>query len=168
MPKIKKTPTEQELLLKLSARCATTEYCRFDIVQKAVATGVSPEVAQRVADRLADENFINEERFVKAFVHDKFELQGWGKAKISAALRQKRISSQVISTALEAIDPDAYCEKLKLVLSSKNRLIRAVDRQERTRKLASFAASRGFEIHLVLDTIDEITSANNEHDEETP
>ena len=48
--------------------------------------GASADAADSITDRLVDENFINEQRYTQAFVHDKFSLNRWGKNKIAATL----------------------------------------------------------------------------------
>lgn len=156
MSKIKKIPTEQELYTKFSQRCSLCEYAPFDILQKTLQAGVSLEIAQRVVDKLIDETFINEQRYTKAFVHDKFELSHWGKIKITAALRQKKIPSNLITKELDAIDAEAYSEVLFDILQTKNRQISTNIPQERKKKLLSFAASRGFEPHLIFDTLERL------------
>lgn len=154
MQKTKKIPTESELLQRFSQRCSLCEYSPYDILQKAQQTGVSREAAQRIVDTLIDNNFLNEERFVRAFIHDKFELAHWGRNKISAALRQKRIPSKLIDTELEEINSQDYLTVLQAILSAKNKQIKATTPYERSRKLAAFAASRGFEPHLIFDALD--------------
>lgn len=156
MPQIKKIPTESELLQRFARRCSMCEYAPFDIEQKAIQAGATRQMAERIVDTLIDHGFINEERFVRAFIHDKFELAHWGRLKITAALRTKRISSSLIATELETIAPDQYQATLTSILTAKNKQVKATTPYERSRKLAAFAASRGFEPHLIFDALDAI------------
>lgn len=154
MPKIKKIPTEDELYNKLSYRCSVCEYAPADIIQKIRQTGASSDVAQRITDRLIDENFISEERYTHAFVHDKFQLSRWGRIKIAAALRAKRIPARLIDQELNSIDEELYTATLRELLNAKSHRLNEETPLLRTRKLLAFAASRGFEPHLVIKLIE--------------
>lgn len=154
MPQIKKIPTEAELLQRFSRRCSMCEYAPYDIEQKAIQAGATRQVAKRIVDTLIDHGFLSEERFVRAFVHDKFELAHWGRIKISAALRLKHISPTLITAEVESIEHDQYMATLTATLAAKNKQVKAATPYERSRKLAAFAASRGFEPHLIFDALD--------------
>lgn len=156
MQKMKEPLSEQELYVKLSRLCASCEYSPFDIRRKAVTYGASAELADRVVARLVDEDYVNEQRYANSFVHDKFMFNRWGRGKMTAALRQKHISSASISQALSLIDPDEYSNVLRELLLAKSRLLREPDQYKRSRKLLAFAASRGFESGLAYDLTNEI------------
>lgn len=156
MPKIKNPLTEQELYQKLSYRCSVCEYPPYDIEQKAMQAGASPEVAHRLVERLIDQNFINEQRYAQSFVHDKFEFNHWGKNKIAMALRQKKISGTLADQALASIDDSQYISVLKDILITKARQLKEPDPYKHRRKLMAFAVSRGFEPHLTYDIIEDL------------
>ena len=158
MPKIKKPLTEQEIYQKLSYRCSVCEYSPYDIEQKALQQGATPDVAERIVDRLTDQNFINEQRYAQSFVHDKFEFNHWGRKKIAMTLLQKRISSTIADLALSAIDDQQYQSVLRELLTTKSRQLKEPDPYKRSQKLLAFAVSRGFEPHLAYDIIDAIGS----------
>lgn len=156
MPKPKRIPTEQELYEKFAASCARAEYSARDIWQKAVKQGLSPGAAQRIADRLTDDGFINEERYVRAFVHDKFLFDHWGRRKILAALKQKGISGASVDNQLAQIDEREYFQTLKALLIARNSQINEADNSKRFQKLLTFAANRGFELDLAYSALEEI------------
>lgn len=158
MPIPKRIPTEQELYEKLAARCARAEYSAKDIWQKVVRQGLPPEAAQHIVDRLTDEGFINEERFVRAFVHDKFLFDHWGRRKILAALKQKGVSGTSVDEQLSQIDEKEYLQTLKSLLIARNRQIQEPDDSKRFQKLLTFAAGRGFELDLAYSALEELIS----------
>ena len=147
-----------------TARCAQRECCRYDLERKLRETPLSPADVEAVLDALEDEHFIDAGRYARAFAHDKFEYDGWGRLKISQALRQKKFSAREVETALaEVIEEAHYLEILQRVLASKIRTLSfdADDRREAlkaTQKLVRFAASRGFEPHLIFDTLHQLQS----------
>ena len=145
-----------------TARCAQRECCRYDLERKLRETPLSPADVEAVLDALEDEHFIDAGRYARAFAHDKLEYDGWGRLKISQALRQKKFSAREVETALaEVIEEAHYLEILQRVLASKIRTLSfdADDRREvlkATQKLVRFAASRGFEPHLIFDTLHQL------------
>ena len=154
MPKINKLPTEAELYARLSHQCATTEYAPADIRHKVFKAGLGTSVAERITDRLIDEGFVNEERYTRAFVHDKFELNHWGRKKIEMALAQKGICGTNVQEELEKIDEEKYRTVLAGLLSAKNKSLRADSYRQRFQKLLTFAASRGFELDIAYNILE--------------
>lgn len=110
--------TYKEAYIKAGALCARAEKAPIEIEQKAVRDwGLEREEAQRLVEELKHEGFINEERYARAFVNDKFKFAHWGKTKIAAALRQKGIDSEMINNALaEVVDEEAELQALKQIL----------------------------------------------------
>ena len=82
-----------EILSRLTARCSTTELCLSDIRKKLDATDIMEKEKERILHRLLDEGYVDEARYARAFVRDKFRFSGWGKVKIAQGLRAKQISS---------------------------------------------------------------------------
>lgn len=147
-----------------TTRCAQRECCRYDLEKKLRETPLSREEVEEVLDTLEDEHFVDAARYARAFAHDKLEYDGWGRLKISQALRQKKFSAGVVEAALaEVIEEEHYLEVLQRILSSKLRTL-SFDADQReevlkaTQKLVRFAASRGFEPHLIFDTLHHLQS----------
>lgn len=138
--------TENEAFRKLSAFCSSSEHCRSEVVEKMQRWGMPYDQIDRVADRLVAESFIDEERYCRAFVNDKFRLEKWGKMKIRQALYIKKIPQSVVFPFLNEIDDEEYLQVLRGVIHSKRKSVHAADERERDAKLIRFAMSRGFEI----------------------
>ena len=140
-----------------TGRCAMREICRHDIWQKLCEKGLPPEDAEAVCDRLEDEKYVDDSRYARAFAHDKILFDGWGKIKVTQALRLKKIAPNVVEEALnEAVDETTYKSKLHDILVTKNRSVKEEDIYKRTEKLVRFAASRGFEANLIFETMEEV------------
>lgn len=146
--------TPEKAYTQAATRCAQREYCRADWSQKWLRAGLSAEAVEKVLMQLEREGFIDENRYARAFVHDKFNYDHWGRMKMRAALQQKGLSASDITEALSTIDEDAYREMLQSVLAAKGRTLRGVEGYERKQKLARFAAGRGFEASLVFRALD--------------
>ncbi|MCQ2266789.1 MAG: RecX family transcriptional regulator, partial [Bacteroidaceae bacterium] len=131
-----------------TARCARGEQCRHDIGEKLRERGLADAVCQQLLDRLEDENYINEERYARAYVHDKFRFDHWGRVKIQQALRLRRLPDKLVHQALEEeIDEEAYRDALTTLLNRKadSLAVPHTDMESRqlAQKLLRHAVSRG-------------------------
>jgi regulatory protein len=104
---------------------------------------------------LIKERFIDDSRYASAFVKDKFRQNKWGKVKISAHLRSKSLGDDLIRSALDEIDDEAYIDMIREVINDHRRLVKAKNQYDMKGKLLRFALSRGYESHLVYDILNE-------------
>jgi RecX family. len=88
MQKMKELTT-QEAFNKAAACCSGAEYCLSDIQKKLDKWGLGAAQQKEVLTRLQAEKFIDEARFSRCFVRDKFRYNQWGRIKIMQALRLK-------------------------------------------------------------------------------
>ncbi len=153
--------TEESALAWATRRCSLRECCPQEIIRK-FREGQLPEsrIAPLIA-RLIKEDYLNEGRYARAFVHDKVAYDHWGRMKIRAALRQKGISDSYIDQAFSETDDADYRLMMKKVLISKfqNLQFNPEDKAETYKamqKLLRFAASRGFEADEVFSIIHEL------------
>jgi len=102
----------EDLWATLTAWCARAERSPRQLRQKLTKLGVhSAERGQELEEALLAADFLNPDRFVHAFVQDKFHLQGWGRRKIRHALVQEGVPPGRIGPALEAvIEPAAQSD----------------------------------------------------------
>ena len=142
-----------EILSRLTARCSTTELCLSDIRKKLDATDITEKEKERILHRLLDEGYVDEARYARAFVRDKFRFSGWGKVKIAQGLRAKQISSTDINEALKEIDEDDYRQTLREALKAKRRSLHEKSDYETNAKLIRFALSRGYEMNVILNEV---------------
>ena len=145
--------TESEILNILAQYCSLTERCLADVRKKLQSENLSAETEKRIIDRLLHDKFIDENRFARSFVHDKFRFNRWGRIKIDYELRLKGIPQEVYCEAIDTIDDDAYTTTLSELLINKKRTTKGRSSQELFQKLYRFAASRGFESHLIISTL---------------
>lgn len=148
--------TYSEALVKARHYCAYQERCHYEVEQKLKSLGLHHEFIPAVCVTLSDEGYLNEGRFVSAFVRGKFNQNGWGRLKIMQGLKTKRISSKMIEIGLKEIDESNYYNTLVSILSNKKKIIRSKDQFELRSKLHRFGISRGFENNQVLNALKEI------------
>ncbi len=150
--------TEAEAYNKFSAQCALAEYCCSDIRKKMQRMEMGEEVTERVIRHLKKEGFIDESRYSKAFVRDKFRYNHWGRVRIEQGLRMKGISQSLIVDAMLEIDEDDARETLLHLMKKKLPSVKGRNAYEIKAKLMRFAMSRGFDIDLIRGVADEVVS----------
>lgn len=123
--------------------CSRREMCCSEIKLRLQKAKVDETSINKILAKLIEENFINEERFVRAFVHDKLEFQKWGLAKIKNALYLKNIPADLISAAISGVDKEKYLIKLTEIALHKLKFIKADNDFLRDQKLLRFLASKG-------------------------
>ena len=93
----------KEALARLSAYCSVAERCRADVEEKLLRWGLESKVRESVVFALERERFLDEERYCRAFIRDKYLFARWGKVKIEQALRAKHIASDVYAPLLDEV-----------------------------------------------------------------
>ncbi|MBE8714856.1 regulatory protein RecX [Sphingobacterium hungaricum] len=149
--KVKLTPNQARL--KLESYCAYQERAQQEVRSKLYEYGLYPNEVEQIISELIENNFLNEERFAKAYVSGKFKIKKWGKLKIVQGLKFKQVSSPLIKLALKEIDLNEYYETLSAILTKKNNSLVESDPFKRKNKLAQYALSRGFESNLVWEIL---------------
>ena len=142
-----------EALNKAAAYCTLCERCTSEVSNKLTAWGIAPAGQQNIIERLPSEGFIDEERYCRAFVNDKLRFNHWGRIKIIAALRDKRLPAEHINAAIELIDEEEYMSVLRDVIAAKQKELKGNDDYAARQKIVRFAASRGFEPTKILKIV---------------
>ena len=150
---MKRECTENEARYKAEAYCAKAERCISEVRNKLLLWGVPQDGIERIIKKLVADNYISEERYVKAFVREKHLYQRWGKMKILQTLRLKQLPSDLIEEALEGLDKEEYLNALSILLQKKIKEIKAKNDYERNGKLIRFALGRGYAMNDILDCL---------------
>ena len=157
MRKIDHILTVQEAYTKYSALCARQECCRQDLADKMFRKGMSSEAVAEVIQQLQAEGFVDDERFCRAYIHDKFYFSRWGRIRLRMELRKRKIGDDIIARCLQDIDEDEYKELLWGLLSDYARTVTAKSDFERQCKIVRFASQRGFEQSLAIPIAESLT-----------
>ena len=144
---------ERRLYQWATSRCSQKEYCRSELAQKMRQKGATSPMIERVLQQLERERYVDENRYARAFVSDKFRFESWGRIKIRFTLQHKGISTSDIEEALFTITEDDYTETLKTFLQRKLKTTRGDTAYDVKRKVARTAISRGFEPQLVFSCL---------------
>ncbi|MDP2238149.1 MAG: regulatory protein RecX [Bacteroidales bacterium] len=147
------TPEQTIMLEKARQYCDYEERCIQDVKNKLSQWSVQSELIDKIVIQLENENYLDEDRFVRAFALGKLRINKWGRNKILYALRSKNIPDLIIQIGLEELDSEEYIQILKKVLSSKK--INESDPYKYNAKLAQYAIQKGFQPSLVWQIINE-------------
>ena len=156
-PKKIKITDEKVALAKAEHFCAYQERAQQEVRDKLYEWGLWPEAVENIIVKLIGDNFLNEERFAKAYAQGKFKQKGWGRMKIKQGLKFKKVPDVLIKKALQTIDGDDYIAMLTKVLNKKAALLTEKDDYKRRYKLQQYAIGRGYESDLIGDILKNTT-----------
>ncbi|SHJ57643.1 regulatory protein [Tangfeifania diversioriginum] len=148
--------TAQEIFEKMAAHCSRSEQCSTDIHKKITTAGLSSDEADEIIEKLKAEKFIDDERYVRSYVSDKFKFNKWGKVKIRHYLKMKGLSDELIQAGLNKIETDKYHETLIKTMKEKARKVKKKNKYEKMGQIIRFAQNRGFEPEMIHRYLNEV------------
>jgi regulatory protein len=148
--------TVKETYARMAHLCSRSEQCSPDIKRKILALGHVNEEADEIIDILKKENFLNDERYVKAYVADKFRINKWGKIKMRFYLKGKGLPDEIIQAGLDEIDDEKYKQALLKVLKDKAKTVKKKNKFEKMGQVIRFAQGRGFEPEMIHRYLNEV------------
>lgn len=150
---------QKQAFSKAAALCVRAEKSPGAIQQKLQQWGLSTDEAELVMLQLFQHKFLDEERFARSYVRDKFRFNQWGKVKIAFHLKAEGISHSIIQLALEEIEEVDYRDALEKLIAEKIRKTKAANAYDLKAKIFRFAQSRGFEQDLIFSVYAEVVGA---------
>ena len=146
-----------DLLLKAERFCAYRERCTFEVKQKLQELGATTIETEKVLASLTDDDYLNDERFARLFASGKFRIKRWGKNKIRAELRMKKVADRHIYDALDALDEKEYSDTLEQLVIKKSKEVKSKNAKDKIRKIGMYLLSKGYESDLVWKSLKRIT-----------
>lgn len=135
-------------LQRMQRLCSAKEYCKYDIFEKLKKSELSEAEKEKLIQELVKQNFINEERYVQALVHDKLFLNKWGATKIRYILKQKGIQPELYQYLFKNIEEEKYIQVFTSIAKSKWESIKDSDAYIRKQKLIRYLMGRGVEYEV--------------------
>lgn len=139
--------------IKLENYCAYQERCIADVRQKAAKLNMDTAATEACLHWLITENFLNEERYVRAYIKGHFYQKKWGLQKIKQALSRKKIDKELIAMVAAEIDDSAIADNLLTLATRKWKTIKGKDFLDRKQKLIRFLLAKGYSYDNVKNTI---------------
>ncbi len=115
-----------------------------------------PQAQEVIILFLLKHDFLNEERFSKAFARGKFRIKKWGKQRIVRELKFRDISKYNIDSALKEIEDTEYTNTFNELALKRFNAIKETNTYKKKKKLVDYLLYRGWENYLVYDKANEL------------
>ena len=133
----------EKALDKMRRLCSRREYCVADIRSKLMtALEGDQQKVEAALQKLIEEKYVDDLRYATAYVRDKSAIAGWGEVKIKYMLSAKGVSRDIISKALEEVDPEKASNRLAKLIENKLKSLK--DDPQCRLKLLRYAMGRGY------------------------
>ncbi len=134
--------TDNTMVIRRKAEryCSEAERCREEVMQKLRAWQAEESDREAILSYLYEQGYLNDERYCRAFVHDKVRFAQWGRVKIRYALRAKQLPEDAIEKAINEIDTEEYRHNLQLLAATYSADNKGDNKNRRIR----FLMQRGF------------------------
>jgi regulatory protein len=154
--KSQKRLTPELAFEKIKNWCAYQERAQQETRDKLYEYGLHKNEVEQMITDLINENFLNEERYAIAFAGGKFRIKKWGRHKIKAELRMRKVSDYCIHKALKQINDNDYLSALESVITKKLKQVNEPNKIKRQYKIIQYASSRGYEKDLIVEVLNEL------------
>jgi regulatory protein len=142
---------------KIQKFCTYQERCHKEVQSKLIGYGLEKSDMELILMELIEMNFVNEERFSRAYAGGKFRSKKWGRNRIIQELKHREISDYGITAGLLEIPDVNYHQTLKELIEKKLTVEKGDDRYVRNGRVATYCIRKGYESDLVWDKIREIS-----------
>ena len=130
---------------------AMREHSRLELFNKLKVKDFAEGVnLDELLDELAENNYLNEERFAECFVRSRVN-RGQGRLKITNELQRKGICQSQIQQAIDKNEIDWY-EVATEQIEKKYGETAPADYKEKTKRMR-FLSSRGFDTYIIRDLV---------------
>lgn len=154
------TERQKQALVKAAAFCAYQERSTKEVKQRLHELEITDDEMEPILHELIAQNYLNEERFARAFARGKFRVKKWGRLKIRQEMKLRGLSNDLIQKGLTEIDGDEYEAVLQDLLIKKARTLKGEPTATK-QKLVRFALSRGFESDIVWELLKMMNTEGN-------
>ena len=134
----KKIYTRRQALLKAQKYCAYQERCQQEVRNDLYKLGVQRDDIEGIISDLISSNFLNEERFSRAFARGKF------------------ISRYCIQKAKTEIDGKAYQQTILDLAKKKQKELKGETPYIQKGKIVRYIVGKGFESELVIESVENL------------
>jgi regulatory protein len=141
---------EREAALKRAMKyCAEAEHCTQDVERKLQDWGVDDGDRTAIMAILHREKFVDDARYAKTYVSEKWKLNRWGRIKLQHQLEAKGMAAAIIEAALETIPRAEYASGVEEILNQKWKELKEKRDLPTLQKVAVFGLSRGIEEEMI-------------------
>ena len=151
--KLTKTYSKEGAKPKLEKYCAYQERSHKQVFDKCRSYGLSESDSNEILVELIQSNFLNEERFVEAYVKGKFKIKSWGKQKISQGLKLAGINQKLISSSIQEIKFEDYIKTIQRLAEKKTKTLKEGTDFEKKIKVQRYLLSKGYKYDEISEAL---------------
>jgi regulatory protein len=123
------------------------------VFDKCRSYGLSESDSNEILVELIQSNFLNEERFVEAYVKGKFKIKSWGKQKISQGLKLAGINQKLISSSIQEIKVEDYIKTIQRLAEKKMKTLKEGTDFEKKIKVQRYLLSKGYKYDEISEAL---------------
>ena len=121
--------------------------------------GFSPEVGEAVVARLCELGYLDDEKYIAAFIEARARQTGHAKSRIRGDLRRRGLDRDSVELALDDLD-SSYDQSAAVATASKlKRRYLGCDSATRRRRMLSALVRRGFDYGVAMSAISAVEDA---------
>jgi regulatory protein len=152
----RKRLTPGQALQNIKQFCAYQDRSHSEAKERLYSFGLNTTEVENIVSELIQEDYLNEERFARAFARGKFRMKKWGKVKIKYELKHRQVSEYCIRKAFTEIDEVEYEKTLRHLLEQKAASLKSEKNIfMKKRKLTDYLLQKGFERDIIISMINE-------------
>ena len=152
---MKKSPLQYALDL-IAMRDRTVSEIRKKMLDKQI----SPDVVESTIQTLLDKKFLNDERFVHNYINSQKRQGRFGRFRIVQKMKMLGLSKELIDNSKSEMDRDSEGERAREL--AEKWLIKNSTKDKHYERLGRFLASRGFEIDVIKNILNEMLNNRKE------
>jgi len=138
---------------KIQHYCAVMDRCQYQVMTKLKSYGISATLSEDILIELIQNNFVDEERFARAFSSGKFKIKKWGKRKIAFELSNLKVPKSCITLGLEEIDEQDYLDTIQHLAHKKYAMLKDKNIFVKKKKVVDYILRKGYESELVWECV---------------
>ena len=144
--------------LKTSAQRYTAyrERAPKEVADKLESWEAPQEIIERILSELQADKFVDEKRFARAFCHDKFLMNKWGKRRIALEIYKYELPTEVVEQGLNYVNQGEYELALKHLAEQKWYKVKEKDWFRRRHKTVSYLLQKGYEPDLIWRVVNDL------------
>jgi len=136
--------------------CAYQDRCKADVIQKMEDIDVPATEQADILEKLFEENYLNERRFLGSYIRGKHFHNGWGRNKIRHYLHHKGFSTSEINAAFDdEISETVYQASILARINKYTRLKKIDVATENAFDICTALVKLGYESDLVRRVLDD-------------
>ena len=125
--------------------------------------GYSEAVIVQILDYLKEQGILSDQKLVSESVQWAKQAKRYGKRRIFAELKKKRIDSKIIESALREYSKDEERETAYALAEKRWDKLSKIEPAKRKQRLYQFLGTRGFDFEIIREVLEKLQVKVNEN-----